>query len=51
MFKKVMIGLGVVGAGFTAYKNKDKLKETGTKALAKVKEIKSLKKLLPKKEG
>lgn len=50
MFKKVMIGAGVVVTGVVAYKNKTKLQEVGKKALTKVKEVKSLKKLLPNKK-
>lgn len=50
MFKKLMIGAGVVVTGVVAYKNKAKLQKVGNKALKKVKEIKSLKKLLPNKK-
>lgn len=51
MVKKLLIGAGVVATGIVAVKKKATIKAGATKALNKVKEIKTLKKLIPGKKG
>lgn len=49
MVKKLLIGAGVVATGIVAVKKKATIKAGATKAVAKLKEVKGLKKLLAKK--